>query len=62
MDKQDLVSFRELIKEIDRLEDKVDRTYLKLTEFDPVKKVVYGLVSLTLITVFGAVLTLVIKS
>lgn len=58
--KQDGISYREFVKEIQALEDKVDRTYLKLTEFEPVKKIVYGLVSLTLVSVFGAVLALVV--
>lgn len=44
------------------LEQKVDQTYVKLIEFDPVRKIVYGLVSAVLLAVIAAVLALVIRS
>ena len=48
---------------IDRLftlDDKVSKHYVSKEEFDPIKKIVYGLVSLILIAVVGALLALVI--
>jgi len=44
------------------LEQKVDRTYVKLIEFEPVRKIVYGLVGAVLLSVIAALLDLVIRS
>ena len=47
---------------IDKIEKKLEGEYVSRAEFDPIKKVVYGLVALTLTSVVGAVLAIVIKS
>lgn len=60
MDK-DKVTYRELVKEMERLEDKLDRTYTKLVEFEPVRKLVYGVVGITLTAIIGAILALVVR-
>lgn len=43
------------------LEDKIDKTYVRLTEYEPVRKIVYGLVGAVLLAVISAVLTAVIR-
>lgn len=42
------------------IKDRLGRDYVTREEFDPIKKVVYGLVSITLIGVIGAILGLVV--
>lgn len=48
-------------EDIKSLENKIDNNYVTKTEFEPVQKLVYGLVGLVLTTVFGALVLLVIK-
>ena len=48
-------------KAVDDLILKVDHSYVTKEEFTPVKNLVYGLVSLILIAVFGALIALVVK-
>lgn len=49
------------IKEkLNMVDQKVTSHYISKEEFDPIKKIVYGLVSLILIAVVGALLALVI--
>lgn len=45
---------------VDKIENRLGRDYVTREEFDPIKKVVYGLVSITLIGVIGAILGLVV--
>jgi len=40
---------------------KLEKDYVTKDEFDPIKKVVYGLVSIMLAALIGSVLSLVIK-
>jgi len=40
---------------------KLEKDYVTKDEFDPIKKVVYGLVSIMLVALIGSVLSLVIK-
>ena len=54
-------SLVEIKKSIDELVRKIDDTYVTKNEFGPVKSVVYGLVTLILTSVVGAVIYLVIK-
>ena len=49
------------IKEkLNAVDSKVSSHYVSKEEFDPIKKIVYGMVSLILIAVVGALLALVI--
>ena len=48
-------------EDIKSLENKIDNNYVTRTEFEPVKKLVYGLVSLTLMTVVAALYAQIIK-
>lgn len=47
---------------VEELSKQVDRTYVKLVEFDPVRKLVYGLVGLTLVAVMSALLAIVLRN
>lgn len=44
----------------DKLDEKISAHYVTKEEFDPVKKIVYGLVGLILITVVGSIVSLVL--
>lgn len=48
-------------KDIADIKDTVSKNYITREEFDPIKKVVYGLVSLILIGVVGALMALIIN-
>lgn len=48
-------------KQLEAVDAKVSGSYVSKEEFEPIKKIVYGLVSLILVAVVGAVLALVIK-
>ena len=51
---------KELKNDISNLNDKVDSRFVTHDEFEPIKKVVYGLVGLILVSVVGALVALVI--
>lgn len=55
----DLTYIKEKMNAIDT---KVSQGYVSKEEFEPVKKIVYGLVSLVLIAVVGALVALVVNS
>lgn len=48
-------------KDITEIKELVKEQYVLKSEFDPVRKIVYGLVSVILVGVIGALMTLVIK-
>jgi len=50
------VSIRDVYDQIEKLEDKIDRNYVHKNDFEPVKRVVYGLVGLVLIAVAKLIL------
>lgn len=45
---------------VSSIQQKLEADYVTQDQFEPVKKVVYGLVSVILLTVFGALLALVV--
>ena len=55
---EQLVRVREDLKE---LHNKIDNNYVTRIEFEPVRNIVYGLVSLLLTGVIGGLLMMVIK-
>ncbi len=57
-----LVALDFIKKDIDEIKRKLDSNYVTKDQFEPVKKIVYGLVSLILIAVVGAIVALVIKT
>jgi ABC-type phosphate transport system permease subunit len=50
-----------LCKDFEEFKDMVNGAFISRAEFEPVRKLVYGLVTLILTTVFGSILALVIK-
>ncbi len=54
----DLTTIKEDVADIKRT---LKHEYITQNEFDPVKKVVYGLVGIILVTVAGAVVALVMR-
>lgn len=59
----DLIIYKidELQKQVREMAASMSVTYVTYKEFDPIKKVVYGLVGLTLMAVVGGVLALVVR-
>lgn len=55
---EQLVRVREDLKE---LNNKIDNNYITRIEFEPVRNIVYGLVSLLLTGVIGSLLMMVIR-
>ena len=51
---------KELKNDFDTLEEKSDKIYVKVEAFDPVRKLVYGLVGIVLTGVMMAILGLVV--
>lgn len=47
-------------RDVSEIKEKLESHYVTKEEFDPIKKVVYGMVSLILVAVIGALLALVI--
>ena len=56
--KNDLSYIKEKLNDVDQ---KVSTHYVSKEEFEPIKKIVYGLVSLILIAVVGALVALVVN-
>jgi hypothetical protein len=46
---------------VDSIDKKISSGYVTKEEFDPIKRIVYGLISLVLVAVVGALLALVVK-
>lgn len=55
----DLGYIKEKLNEVDT---KVSTNYVTKTEFEPIQKIVYGLVSLILVAVVGALVALVVQA
>lgn len=49
-------------EKLDEVDGKLNSHYVTKEEFEPIKKVVYGLVSIILVAVVGAVVSLVVTS
>ena len=56
----DIIHIKTEMTEIKSLIEKMDSKYLTRREFEPVKTIVYGLVSIILIAVAGALIALVV--
>lgn len=50
---------KEIERKMSKLESKIDDTYTKLIEFHPVKRIVYGMVTVILTGFLGMVMALV---
>ncbi len=48
-------------RDIGEIKSKLDKEYVTKTEFEPIKKLAYGMVSIFLIAIVGAIIGLVIK-
>ena len=47
--------------EVKEIKDKLESNYVTMSEFKPIKAIVYGMVAIVLTTVFGALIMLVVK-
>ena len=59
----DLIVYKidELKTQFNTLEAKIDNNFVTKTEFDPIKRLVYGMVALILVGVLSAILAAIIK-
>lgn len=59
----DLIVYKidELKTQFNNLEDKIDNNFVTKTEFDPIKRLVYGMVGVILTGVIMGILAIVIK-
>ena len=48
-------------KDVGDVKERLEKSYVTREEFDPIKKLVYGIVGLVLTGVVGALLTLIIR-
>lgn len=48
--------------DVGEIKEKMEKNYVTREEFDPIKKIVYGIVSVILLAVIGAVIKLVINN
>jgi tetrahydromethanopterin S-methyltransferase subunit G len=46
---------------LDNVDQKISTHYVSREEFEPIKKIVYGMVGLVLVAVVGALISLVVK-
>jgi hypothetical protein len=46
---------------LDNVDQKISTHYVSREEFEPIKKIVYGMVGLILVAVVGALVSLVVK-
>ena len=53
---------KQIEAKIEILDQKVEKTYVRLAEYEPVRKIVYGLVGAVLLAFVSAVLTIVLRS
>ena len=49
-----------IIKQVEEINEKLDKVFVTKSEFDPIKNVVYGMIGLILVAVAGALIRLVI--
>lgn len=54
-------SSRDLLVRIDERTRALDTRYVRRDEFLPIQKIVYGLAAMAMITIFGALLALIIR-
>lgn len=59
----DLIVYKidELKKQFNNLEEKIDNNFVTKTEFDPIKRLVYGMVGIILTGVIVGILAIIIK-
>lgn len=51
---------KHLMKDVAEIKHRLEVGYVSKEEFEPIRKIVYGMVTLTLIAVIGAVIRLVV--
>lgn len=51
---------RELKSDFEKLEEKSDKIYVKVESFEPVRRLVFGMVGVVLLSVFGAIIAIVV--
>lgn len=51
----------EILKKIEEIDEKLDHSFVPISRFTPIEKIVYGMTTLILVAVLGAIIKLVIK-
>ncbi len=55
------VGVQYLVKEVDKINEKLEHDYVTQDQFEPIKKIVYGLVGTILLGVLGGLMALLLK-
>lgn len=50
-----------IIKELDEIKSKLEKNYVSMEQFNPVRNIVFGMTAIVLTSVFTALIYLVIK-
>lgn len=60
MQKQNNIDHTEILKRIEEINIKLDKSFVPISRYIPVERIVYGMVTLILIAVVGAIIKLVV--
>ncbi len=59
---RDLYELQEkMSKQMNHLEEKIESKYVTQVEFEPIKKLVYGVTGAIIMAIVGAIMTLILK-
>jgi len=61
MCKQNNIDHAEILKKIEEVNDKLDCSFVPVSRFVPVERIAYGMITVILLAVLGAIVKLVIK-
>ena len=61
MCKQNSTDHTEILKKIEEINDKLDRSFVPVSRFVPVERITYGMITVILLAVLGAIVKLVIR-
>ena len=61
MCKQNNADHAEILKKIEEINDKLDRSFVPVSRFVPVERIAYGMITVILLAVLGAMVKLVIR-
>jgi len=61
MRKQNDIDHAEILKKIEEINRKLDHSFVPISRFVPVERIAYGMVTVIMLTVLGAIIRLVLK-
>jgi len=61
MCKQNNIDHAEILKKIEEINDKLDCSFVPISRFVPVERIAYGMITVIMLAVLGAIVKLVIR-